>query len=186
MQDFNRHNELKLLRTHISQNGFTPGYLILYLPHKILRKQRTMQTQIHQFNNADRQWLAQGLSIGREICTRYLTEKAIDAEALDRVFALWAASSAGTKEFSANDVAHGLGCLFGELLQKQFRFSWCRIEDRFGNEQALLDEATGSIVMPVNAVYKRIEPELQQQPFFAPMWQMITAHLEKNTNKSED
>ncbi|MBU1105850.1 MAG: DUF3806 domain-containing protein [Candidatus Riflebacteria bacterium] len=141
-----------------------------------------MQPQIHQFNNADRQWLAKALSRGNEICEHYRLEKALDAGELDRVFALWAAHPADKEMFSADDIANGLGSLFGELLQRKFSFNWCRVEDKYGNEQALLHEATGSIVMPINAVFKRIEPELLLQPFFAPMWQTIAAHLGKSSN----
>lgn len=145
-----------------------------------------MQPQIHQFSNSDRQWLSKSLSRGHEICEHYLSGKTLDAAALDRVFVLWAGQADSPKKFSTDDIAEGLGSLFGELLQRKFAFAWCRIEDRYGNEPALLDEATGSIVMPINAVLKRIEPELLLQPFFAPMWQAIAAHLEKNTNKTED
>jgi len=139
-----------------------------------------MQTQIHPFSNADRQWLARSLERGRDICTHYSAESGLDAAALDRVFLLWADSSSHASEFTSDDIANGLGCLFGELLQRSFSFSWVQVEDEYGREPALLEERTGSIVMPVNAVYKRIEPELQKQSFFAPMWQMITDHLEKN------
>ncbi|PKL50309.1 MAG: hypothetical protein CVV42_03375 [Candidatus Riflebacteria bacterium HGW-Riflebacteria-2] len=142
-----------------------------------------MQTQIHPFSNADRQWLARSLERGRAICTHFkLLETSRDAAALDQAFLLWARSPAGAGQFSADEIADGLGSLFGELLQRQFNFSWCQIEDQHGREIALLEETTGSIVMPVNAVHKRIEPELQKQPFFAPMWQMIAAHLEKKEN----
>lgn len=139
-----------------------------------------MQTQIHPFSNADRQWLARSLERGRTICTHYSAESGLDAAALDRVFVLWAGSSSQTSEFTADDIASGLGSLFGELLQRSFSFNWVQVEDEYGREPALLEERTGSIVMPVNAVYKRIEPELQKQPFFEPMWQMIAAHLEKS------
>ena len=139
-----------------------------------------MQTQIHPFSNADRQWLARSLERGRAICTHYSAESGLDAAALDRVFARWASSASQSAEFSADDIAAGLGSLFGELLQRSFSFSWVQVEDEHGREPALLEEKTGSIVMPVNAVYKRIEPELQKQPFFEPMWQMIAAHLEKS------
>jgi hypothetical protein len=145
-----------------------------------------MQTQIHQFSNTDRQWLSQSLERGRAICTFYLKEKAIDAAALDQVFALWASSPESARKFSADEIANGLGSLFGELLHRHLNFGWCRIEDRHGNETALLDETTGSIVMPVNAVHKRIEPDLQNQAFFVAMWQMIAAHLEKTTSRPEE
>ena len=141
-----------------------------------------MQTQIHPFSNADRQWLARSLERGRAICTHYSVESGLDAAALDRVFVLWAGSSSQASEFTADDIATCLGCLFGELLQRSFSFSWVQVEDEYGREPALLEEKTGSIVMPVNAVYKRIEPELQKQPFFEPMWQMIAAHLKKNNS----
>jgi hypothetical protein len=141
-----------------------------------------MQTQIYPFANVDRQWLATSLERGRSICTHYSVESGIDAGVLDRVFALWAGSAARTQDFSNDEVANGLGSLFGELLQRSFKFSWVQVEDDYGREPALLEETTGSIVMPVNAVYKRIEPELQPQPFFLPMWQMIAAHLEKSSN----
>lgn len=138
-----------------------------------------MQPQIHQFNNSDRQWLSKSLSQGHEICEHYLPQKTIDADLLDQVFALWGKQTEDKKKFSADDIANGLGSVFGELLQRKFAFSWCCIEDKYGNEPALLDEATGSIVMPINAVFKRIEPELLLQPFFTPMWQTIEAHLGK-------
>ena len=98
-------------------------------------------------------------------------------EGLDKVFKLWVEDKSVTK-VENEEMANAFGCLFGEMLKKDFGFEWQLIEDHLGTEKALIDDKTGSVVYPINTVWKRIEPELSTEPFFKPMHDAIKQHLE--------
>lgn len=48
------------------------------------------------------------------------------------------------------------------------------------NRAGISDENTGSVVFPINAVWKRIEPTLETGKFFQPMWEAVKNHVEKH------
>lgn len=139
-----------------------------------------MQPKISGFNETEQANLAKGLAAGRELCLALSGHHKgpPSADLLDQVFKKWAAQPTNSR-MPAADVASGLGSLFGELLRVDFGFIWQMIEDQYGTEPALIDENTGSVIFPVNAVWKRIEPELDTAPFFRPMYESIARHLEK-------
>lgn len=116
---------------------------------------------------------------GRKIYASYSksVEGPVNFENLDRAFKAWAEDKSA-KKADNEDVANGFGCLFGELLKTEFGFGWQQIEDQYGIEKALVDEKTGSVVFPVNSVWKRIEPKLDTTPFFKPMRDAIKQHLD--------
>ena len=139
-----------------------------------------MQPKINDFGERERARLAEGLVCGREICAKFEAQQPgpVTAAVLDRVFQAWSRNQTG-QGVAADAVANGLGYLFGELLKTDFGFVWQMIEDRHGLEPALVDEITGSVVFPVNAVWKRIEPKVDAQAFFQPMYEAIAGHLKK-------
>lgn len=116
---------------------------------------------------------------GRNICADYakFTSGPVSYENLDKVFKAWVEDKSTTKA-SNEEIASGIGCLFGELLKAEFCFGWQMIEDPYGCELALVDENTGSVVYPVNSVWKRIEPKSDTTPFFQPMHDSIKQHLD--------
>ena len=116
---------------------------------------------------------------GREIYASFTKKDSGPAtyEGLDKVFKLWAEDKSSTK-VENEEMANAFGCLFGEMLKTEFGFDWQLIEDQYGTEKALIDEKTGSVVYPINTVWKRIEPDLITEPFFKPMHDAIKQHLE--------
>lgn len=139
-----------------------------------------MQPNISDFNERDRTKLAEDLARGRELCLTLAGHQRGPANSavLDKVFQAWAGQPVDRRA-SSEDLAHGLGSLFGELLKNDFGFRWQLIEDQYGTEPALVDDNTGSVVFPVNAVWKRIDPEVDRKAFFQPMYDSIASHLEK-------
>ncbi|MDD3148700.1 MAG: DUF3806 domain-containing protein [Candidatus Riflebacteria bacterium] len=139
-----------------------------------------MQPNISDFRENDRTRLAEGLACGRELCLRLQGQHRgpVNPVILDKVFKAWAGQPAGSRAANS-ELANGLGSLFGEILKNDFGFRWQLIEDEYGAEPALIDDNTGSVVFPVNAVWKRIEPDVDSQAFFQPMYEAIAAHLEK-------
>lgn len=137
-----------------------------------------MSHQIKELNEKEKTWLALSMATGRKIMHELTGEAkpAVTAPNLDRVFMLW---SKDTARFTHEEIANGLGSLFGDLLREHFPFNWKIVDDDYGSEAALIDEATGSIVFPINTVWKRIEPELKNEPVFAPMWQAVADHLKQ-------
>ncbi len=137
-----------------------------------------MSHQIKELNEKEKTWLALSLATGRKIMQQLFDDSkpAITTKSLDHAFLLW---SKNPDSFTHEEIANGLGCLFAELLREKFPFTWKIVDDDYGSEPALIDEATGSIVFPVNTVWKRIEPELKSEPVFTPMLQAITDHLKQ-------
>lgn len=139
-----------------------------------------MQPKIMDFSENDRARLAEGLTCGRALC-RQLDKQScgpVTAASLDQVFLAWSAQPVGRRA-SDDDLANGLGYLFGELLKNDFGFVWQLIEDQYGCEPAVIDEGTGSVVFPINAVWKRISPEVDGKAFFKPMYDAIAGHLKR-------
>ena len=116
---------------------------------------------------------------GREIYAEYAKAASgpVSFANLDKAFKAWADDKSVTKADN-EEVANGFGCLFGELLKAEFGFGWQIIEDQYGTEKAVVDEVTGSVVFPINTVWKRIEPKLDTTAFFQPMHDSIKQHLD--------
>ncbi len=155
-------------------------------------------------NRKDLSLIASNANKGREIYTAFTKKDSgpVTYEGLDKVFKLWADKKSDQKETEGamgvlfgiltdgdsnekdeNEVmANAFGCLFGEMLKSEFGFEWQIIEDHLGTEKALIDDKTGSVVYPINTVWKRIEPELDTEPFFKPMHDAIKKHLESLGN----
>ncbi|MDN5280564.1 MAG: hypothetical protein PWR01_4529 [Clostridiales bacterium] len=137
-----------------------------------------MTHQIKDFTDNETKNLAKNIQTGKKIVSQLSKNEKITAKNLDEAFSNWARQD-NEKEFSGEDIANGLGSLFGELIKTDFSFTWKMIEDDLGTEAALVDDTTGSILFPINSVWKRIEPKILQEPFFEPMWKAIKAHIEK-------
>ncbi len=159
-----------------------------------------MSPKILGLSRKDLSLIALNANKGREIYAAFMKKDSepVTYEGLDKVFKLWAEAKADKKETSEamgvlfgifNDseseakdenevMASAFGCLFGEMLKKEFGFQWQLIEDSLGTEKALIDDKTGSVVYPINSVWKRIEPKLDTEPFFKPMHDAIKQHLE--------
>jgi hypothetical protein len=85
------------------------------------------------------------------------------------------------RQHTNQEIAEGLGAVFGELLVQDFSMSWKAIEDEYGREYALIHEETGSVVFPINSIWKRLEPEIVREPVLEPMWNTVNEHLKKGT-----
>lgn len=134
-------------------------------------------------NQKDLTKIASNTAKGREIYASYSSQVKGPAsfENLDKAFKAWTEDNSALKAEN-EEIANGFGCLFGELLKAEFGFGWQMIEDQFGCESALVDEKTGSVVFPINSVWKRIEPKVTPEPFFKPMHDAIKKHLESLKN----
>lgn len=143
-----------------------------------------MSHQIKDFSKNESEKLSQDIQTGKKILSEFAGSSVnkINAKILDQAFKGWAESK-NPALFSPEHVANGLGTLFGELIKADFSFTWKIIEDDHGEEAALVDENTGSIVFPINTVWKRIEPKLLTDAFFEPMWKAIKAHVENQKGK---
>lgn len=142
-----------------------------------------MAHRINDLNQQENEALSNYIEQGREILAGYgLSKSNYSAKDLDNIFERWAQNHKSEK-FKKNQIAEGLGSLFGELLTIDFGFGWKMVEDEHGIELALVDEKTGSIVFPVNSVWKRIDPEVIKQPFFAAMFDAIKKHIESQKGR---
>jgi hypothetical protein len=138
-----------------------------------------MSPKILGLSRKDLSIIALNANKGREIYAAFMKKDSgpVTYEGLDKVFKLWVEDKSVTK-VENEEMANAFGCLFGEMLKKDFGFEWQLIEDHLGTEKALIDEKTGSVVYPINTVWKRIEPDLITEPFFKPMHDAIKQHLE--------
>lgn len=135
-----------------------------------------MTHQIKEFSEKDKTWLSLSLAQGRKIMAHFSgpARPPYEAAVLDQIFLKWVQDQ---KSFTHEEIANGLGCLFGESLRETFSFTWKIIDDKYGSEPALIHEQTGSVVFPVNTIWKRIEPEVKSEPFFEPMYNTISSHI---------
>lgn len=140
-----------------------------------------MSHQITTFTDKQNQQLAADVQLGQDILKAFAAGMGkVTAESLDQVFISWTKAQEG---YSREQIANGLGALLGELIKKDFEFNWKMVEDDLGLEMALVDDHSGSIVFPINSVYKRVEPEIIVEPFFAPMYKAIKEHVSRQKGK---
>lgn len=141
-----------------------------------------MTHQIKDFSEKDKTWLSMSLAQGRKILQHFAgpIKMPLHPAAFDQAFMGWVKDQ---KSFSHEEIANGLGCLFGDALRDQLSFTWKIIDDKYGSEPALIHDQTGSVVFPVNTVWKRIEPEVKAEPFFEPMYSTIASHIKSASAK---
>ena len=142
-----------------------------------------MSPEIFSLSSKDLTQIGLNASKGRSIYAYHTKKESgpITYEGLDKIFKLWAEDKSEKKPDN-EEMANAFGCLFGEMLKAEFGFEWMSIKDQYGTEKALMDNKTGSIIFPINSVWKRIEPELDTTAFFKPMHDAIKEHLEKQSN----
>ena len=135
-----------------------------------------MNPSIYSLTDKNKQFISKNLNKAKEICNSYLNTDRLTIAQFDELFLKW---SQNKGDFTSEDIANGLGVLFGEKLVKEFSFSWKLITDEHGTEYALVEDNIGSIIFPINSVWKRIEPKLATDKFFEPMWKAIQDYMEK-------
>ena len=141
----------------------------------------SMSPEILSLNSKDISQIGLNANKGRKIYGYYMekTSSPVTYEGLDKIFKIWAEDKSA-KKADNEEIANSFGCLFGEMLKSEFGFEWMSIKDQYGIEKALMDNKTGSIIFPINSVWKRIEPTLDTTDFFKPMHDAIKQHLENN------
>lgn len=137
-----------------------------------------MSPTITALSDKNNRFIELSIIKGRDICKKQITAQDFTPKQLDQVFLHWANNQGNT---STEDIANGLGALFGDMLTKNFKFSWKMVTDDYSTEYALIDDITGSIIFPINALWKRIEPKLNKEDFFVPMWTAIENHLKEES-----
>ena len=140
-----------------------------------------MTPEILSLSSKDISQIGLNANRGRKIYYYYMQKEScpVTYEGLDKIFKIWAEDES-PKKADNEGMANAFGCLFGEMLKSEFGFEWMSIKDQYGIEKVLLDNKTGSIVYPINSVWKRIEPTLDTTEFFKPMHDAIKQHLDNN------
>jgi hypothetical protein len=112
--------------------------------------------QLSDLTASDREALSRELLLGERICCHYLhDEQAATLESLDRTLDLWFSDESSLKP-SPNQVALGIGSLFGELLCKEFGCRWVVVTDRNGCDLAALHIQSAWHFFPRHSVAKRL------------------------------
>lgn len=78
---------------------------------------------------------------------------------------------------SDDEIASGLGTLFGEIVKKQLSMEWQMITDEYGTDYCLVHKKTNTRIFPLSTVYKRIESK--EYDFFWNIYQLAESHIEE-------
>jgi hypothetical protein len=136
-----------------------------------------MNPKIFELSPTDKKQVEANAQAGFALCQRILkTNDPINFAKLDKAFAALARDSS-LSNLSMGELANELGCAFATLLQADLALSWFNISDHHGQEKALICDKTQSVIFPINAVLKRLEPEINPEPFFEAMSQTIKKHI---------
>jgi hypothetical protein len=96
------------------------------------------------------------LLLGEKICCHYLHDvRAVTLESLDRTLESWFSDGSAFKP-SPNQVALGIGSLFGELLCKEFGCRWVVVTDGNGCDLAALHVQSAWHFFPRHSVARRL------------------------------
>lgn len=141
-----------------------------------------MQRTVRELQVKDREWISKKASEGRKICQHYgfTSEINIIPTSLDKVFQAWWNDEANNR-VAENEIVNCLGCLFGELLCKEFNSEWKIITDSFGTDlavQVVTQDRTWD-TFPLAFVAKRVKSSEDESGFFAAMESMFLRELEK-------
>jgi hypothetical protein len=143
---------------------FTLSLLLIGISAKVMAEERI----IKEINETDKQWLIMSESIGYEVLSKYANTNEVTPDNLDKAFQAW---KMDTSEDRVPDsvIASGLGVLFGNYIIKNKNAKWMVVNDSYGTEIAVIS-ANGYETYPVNAVWKRIEPNNEELKFFEPIY----------------
>ena len=132
-----------------------------------------MEAKKRDIDQEDRNWIEQSIQTGVNICEKYLKQEIseITLEQLDQIFLLWKTDSSTTKP-NDQEVASGLGCLFGEYVVSQNKGKWIVVTDSYGTDLSI-ETFRGIQIYPINAVWKRIDPENLDMSFFEPIYSTL-------------
>ena len=140
---------------------------------------------ITDFSNDDLAFVILQANEGKKIIKGwYNVSELAAANLLDKAFSDLLKSEK-RNNYTNEDIANMFGYLFGELLRDNFSFSWKHIEDEYGKEPALVETQSGSVIFPVNAVWKRLEPEIILDPFFGIIYESFKKHI-NSLSKTDD
>jgi hypothetical protein len=124
------------------------------------------QRDIRDLTPDERSWVADRTSLGDRIVQRYAPDSAaINLGTLDAAFRAWAADV--SPAFSDDEIAEGLGALFGSHLTRHLGVRWVVVTDEHGVDLAVRHDASESEVYPLDAVGKRLPPACDERGFFA-------------------
>ncbi len=120
-------------------------------------------THVSELTDSEAVWLQQNTELGLRICRHYFPDVAeiIDCAALDDVFVEWQSYPVAQKP-TANQIASGLGVLFGLVFMRRFALEWRVVTDQFGTNLSLYRSQPGTrqtevIVSPMHMVAKRVK-----------------------------
>jgi hypothetical protein len=136
-----------------------------------------MSPKINVFSKNEALEIDQRAAEGLKLCQKVLnTSNPICPALLDKAFLKICTQRSETAE-NNDSLAESLGAYFGRLLKNEFNMTWHYIDDEYGREKALIDEKSGSVIFPINAVLKRLEGAASQEPFFEMMFEAAKKHL---------
>ena len=136
-----------------------------------------MEESKRDINSDDRNWIDQSIETGIKICEHYLKQDVseISLTQLDEIFQTWKKDPSENRP-SEQGIASGLGCLFGEYVVSKDNAKWIVVSDSYGTELSV-KTVVGTNIYPINAVWKRIEPENQDLSFFEPIYSTLDLKL---------
>jgi len=147
--------------------AFTLSILLIGMSGVVMAEERI----IKEINETDKQWLSKSESIGYEVLSWYANTNEVTPDNLDKTFQAWKVDSSENRAPDAV-VATGLGVLFGNYIIKNKNAKWMVVNDNYGTEIAVIS-ANGYETYPVNAVWKRIEPDNEELKFFEPIYTIV-------------
>ncbi|MBP5437806.1 MAG: DUF3806 domain-containing protein [Treponema sp.] len=116
------------------------------------------------------------IDLGNKIVNSSSVEKSVTNELriLDIVFKNWLN---GNSIFSEDEIASGLGILFGEIARKELSMEWQMITDEYGTDYCLVHRKTNIMIFPISTVYKRIDSK--EYDFFWDIYQIVKNQIEE-------
>jgi hypothetical protein len=120
-------------------------------------------THVSDLTEREREKLRRTGELGERICRRYFANvpDAIDSATLQEALHAWQRDPSPQKP-TANQVATGMGVLFGLALRRRFALQWRVVSDAFGTDLCLYcavpdKEHAEIIISPLQIVAKRMD-----------------------------
>ena len=137
---------------------------------------QNQKSQFRDLTQEEKNTIDANIALGNKIVNAFGVEESVTNELiiLDAIFKKWLDDNSGVSD---DEIASGLGTLFGEIVKKQLSMEWQMITDEYGTDYCLVHKKTNTRIFPLSTVYKRIESK--EYDFFWNIYQLAKNHIEE-------
>ena len=136
---------------------------------------QNQKSQLRDLTKEEKEFINKNIELGKKIANSFCVEEI--ANELKKLDVIFKKNLDCKSDFSDDEIASGLGVLFGEIMREQLSMEWQMITDEYGTDYCLIHKKTNTMIFPISTVYKRVESG--EYDFFWDIYQIVKKHIEE-------